>query len=273
MTGPKGTRAIAVALLWIGVFAPPHADEARPPLLQSVAIEQKLGQQIPLDLVFRDESGKAVRLGDLFAGRPTIVNLVYYRCPMLCTEVLNGLVASLETLSFDAGKEFSVVTVSIDPRETPDLASAKKDVYLKRYGRAGASAGWHFLTGDEKSVARLADAVGFRYAYDPELGQYAHAAGIFVATPDGRLARYFYGIDYGPRDLRLALVEASKGKIGTLADQIVLFCYQYDPTTGKYGATILGVMRVGGVVTVLALATFILVMWRREKRGARAGAA
>jgi protein SCO1/2 len=260
-------RALLLAALAI---APALADEGRPPMLESVGIEQKLGGRIPLDLTFRDEDGKTVRLGDLFGGKPTIVNLVYYRCPMLCTEVLNGLVASLETLRFDAGKEFSVVTVSIDPRETPALASEKKAVYLKRYGRPGASAGWRFLTGDEASIARLADAVGFRFAYDRSQDQYAHAAGIFVATPDGRLARYFYGIDYAPRDLRLALVEASEGKIGTVADKIVLFCYQYDPTTGRYGATILGAMRVGGVVTVLALAGFILAMWRREARSAGA---
>lgn len=264
------TRALAALALAAAAASPLVADEGRPPVLESVGIEQNLGRQIPLDLVFRDETGAPVRLGDLFAAKPTIVNLVYYRCPMLCTEVLNGLVASLETLKFDAGKEFSVVTVSIDPRETPELATEKKTVYLKRYGRAGAAQGWHFLTGDQTQIARLADAVGFRYAYDPELGQYAHAAGIFVATPDGRLARYFYGIDYAPRDLRLALVEASEGKIGNVADKIVLFCYQYDPTTGKYGATILGIMRLGGVVTVLALGAFMLLMWRRDAR--RSGA-
>jgi len=263
-------RALATALLLLAPALPLRADEARPPLLESVGIEQKLGERIPLDLVFRDEAGKPVRLGDLFASKPTIVNLVYYRCPMLCTEVLNGLVASLETLKLDVGKDFSVVTVSIDPRETPQLASEKKAVYLKRYGRAGAAEGWRFLTGDGASISRLADAVGFRYAYDAEADQYAHAAAIYVATPDGRLARYFYGIDYAPRDLRLALVEASEGKIGTVADKIVLFCYQYDPATGKYGATILGAMRVGGVVTVLLLGGFVLVMWRREARSARA---
>jgi protein SCO1/2 len=254
-------RALLLAAL---ALAPALASDGRPPALESVGIEQKLGGTIPLDLAFRDEAGKTVRLGDLVGGKPAIVSLVYYRCPMLCTEVLNGLVASLETLRFDAGNEFNVVTVSIDPKETAALASDKKAVYLKRYGRADASKGWHFLTGDEGSIARLADAVGFRFTYDAETDQYAHAAGIFVVTPDGRLARYFYGIDYPARDLRLALVEASEGKIGTIADRIVLFCYEYDPTTGRYGATILGAMRIGAVLTVLALGGFILRMWRRE---------
>jgi protein SCO1/2 len=268
--------AIALVLVFAAVTAP-RADEAaassgRPAALETVGIEQNLGGQIPLDLAFRDEAGRTVRLGDLFGAKPVILNLVYYRCPMLCTEVLNGLVSSLETLRFDAGREFRVVTVSIDPRETPELAAEKKAVYLKRYGRDGASEGWRFLTGDEASIERLAEAIGFGYSYDAGTGQYAHAAGIFVATPDGRLARYFYGIDYAPRDLRLALVEASEGKVGTIADTIVLFCYQYDPATGRYGATILSVLRVAAVATVVALGSFFLVMWRRERRDT-AGAA
>ncbi len=211
-----------------------------------------------------------MRLGDYFDNRPVILTLNYYECPMLCTLELNGLVAALRTMSLEPERDFRIVTVSINPKETPELAARKKTQYVKQYGRAGAAAGWHFLTGDEPEIQALAKAVGFRYAFDAESGQYAHAAGIAVATPDGRLSRYFYGIEFGPRDLRLGLVESSQGKIGTLADQILLFCYHYDPATGRYAAAALKMMRLAGIATIILLAFSIRRMVRRS-RAAEAG--
>lgn len=237
-----------------------------PPVLQEIGINQKLNQQVPLERVFRDEAGKRVRLSEYFGEKPVILSLVYYECPMLCTLVLNGMLRSLRALRFDIGDQFNVVTVSIDPKETPKLAARKKAEYLKGYGRAHAESGWHFLTSDEESIQALADAVGFRYVYQPQTDQYAHASGVMVTTPQGKLARYFYGVEYSPRDLRLALVEAANGKIGSLVDELLLYCYHYDPTTGKYGMVIMNVVRVAGFVTVFALAGFIIVMLRRDRR-------
>jgi protein SCO1/2 len=238
-----------------------------------VGIDQKLGAALPLDLPFRDDQGRDVRLGDCFGGKPVVLALVYYECPMLCTLVLNGLVSGLDVVSLTAGSDFDVVAVSIDPDETPGLAAAKKREYVARYGRAGSDRGWHFLTGSEAAIRDLAAAAGFRYRYDAATGQYAHAAGIMVATPEGKLARYFYGVEYPPRDLRLGLVEASAGRIGTVVDQLLLFCYQYDPATGTYGAAAFGLLRAGGALTVLALGAYLAAMWRREVRRARAGTA
>ncbi len=240
-----------------------------PPQLRDVGIEQRLNQQAPLDLTFRDEAGRAVRLGDYFGKRPVVLSLVYYDCPMLCTLVLNGLVRALRAVSFEPGRDFESVTVSFDPRETPALAAAKKQTYLERYRRAGAEGGWHFLTGGQEAVRRLTEAVGFRYTFDPQTGQFAHASAIMVLTPEGRLSRYFYGIEYSARDLRLGLVEASAGKIGSPVDQVLLYCFHYDPQTGKYGMVIMNTVRAAGLATVLALGMLLGLLFRQEKRRIR----
>lgn len=269
--------AIAMVLVAGGAAAQPALPaaprDARPPILRNVGIEQRLGQSLPLDAIFQDESGRAVRLRDYFGKRPVVLVLAYYNCPMLCTEVLNGLLSSLRALSFDVGREFEVVTVSFDPRERPADAAAKKKPYVEAYKRPGAAAGWHFLTGGQGSIDRLTTAVGFRYRYDERLGQFAHAAAIYVATPDGRLSRYLFGIDFAPRELRLAIIESSSGRIGTPVDQILLYCYHYDPAVGRYGAVVMNMVRAGGVAAVLVLSTFLVVMWRRDHRRDAARAA
>ncbi|MCA1584002.1 MAG: SCO family protein [Acidobacteria bacterium] len=237
-----------------------------PTALQQVAFEQHLDEPLPLDLPFRDEEGRAVRLGDYFGSRPVVLAFAYYECPMLCTQVLNGLTSSLSVLDLSIGREFDVVTVSFDPRETPVLAAGKKKAYLDRYKREGAAAGWHFLTGDEKSIAALTSAAGFRYAWDTESQQFAHASGIVVVTPDGRLSRYFFGIEYAPRDVKFALLESSAGRIGTMADQLLLYCYHYDPVKGSYSFVAMNAVRLGGAVTLVALGGFVVVAIRREHR-------
>lgn len=239
---------------------------APPPMLREVGIDQKLGAPLPLDLTFRDERGETVQLQQYFGEKPVILSFVYYECPMLCTQVLNGLLESLRTVSFDVGKQFEIVTVSFDPGETPKLAADKKASYVKQYKRAGAEQGWHFLTGDTASIRQLTQAAGFRYTYDPATDQFAHASGIMVVTPQGKMARYFYGIEYSGRDLRLALVEAAENKIGSPVDALLLYCFHYDPLTGKYGLVIMNVLRLAGVATVMALGTFMLVMFRRDRR-------
>lgn len=238
-----------------------------PTALRDVRIEQKLDQQLPLDLDFRDESGQQVKLGQYFGKKPVVLALVYYDCPMLCTQVLNGMVTSFRVLPFQIGNEFDVVTVSFDPRETNDLAAAKKKVYvnyLPEKMKTGANNGWHFLTGDQESIEKLTDAVGFRYHYDEATKQFAHASAIMVATPQGKLSRYFYGIDYPPRDLRLGLIESSENKIGSPVDQLLLYCYHYDPATGKYGAAVMRVVRVAGVITVLGILAMLFLMKARN---------
>ncbi len=237
-----------------------------PEALAGVGIDQRLNERLPLDAGFVDEQGAAVALGDYFGDRPVILALVYYECPMLCTLELNGLLRALRVLPLELGKDFEVVTVSFDPGETPELAAAKKREYSSQYGREGSEQAWHFLTGTEESIGRLAEAAGFRYRYDPATDLYRHASAIFVATPDGRLSKYFYGIEYSARDLRLGLVEASAGKIGTAVDEILLYCFHYDPETGKYGVVIMNVLRLAGMATVVLLAGFIVVMLRRDRR-------
>jgi protein SCO1/2 len=241
-----------------------------PLALRDIGIEQRLNEQVPLDLNFRDETGQTVRLGDYFGKRPVVVSLVYYNCPKLCNLVLNGLVGGLKTLPFTVGKEFDVVTVSFDPRESAADAVAKKKIVEHDYGRAGDAAsfnaGWHFLTGDKASIDALANAVGFKYAFDTASNQYAHASGVMVATPAGKLSHYFYGIEYAPRDLKLGLVEASEGKIGSAVDKLTLYCFHYDPTTGKYGPAIMNIMRVTGIFTVVGLVVLISVLHRRRRR-------
>ena len=243
-----------------GIMSPPA--NVRPPGLLNVGIEQHLDEQIPTDLNFRDETGKPVRLGDYFGKKPMILNLVYYNCPMLCGEVLAGLESAMRVMKFDVGKEYDVLTVSFDPRETPEMATKKKAEFLKRYGRAGAADGWHFLTGPQDSIDALTKAAGFQYQYDPKTGQFAHATAIALLTPEGKIAQYYYGVEYAPKDLRLGLIQASQNKIGTLADQVLLYCYHYDPNTGKYGAIISRVLQLSALATVLGLGTLMVVLIR-----------
>jgi protein SCO1 len=245
-----------------GVESPPA--NVRPPGLKNVGIEQNLNEQIPRDLTFRDETGKAVRLGDYFGSKPMILNLVYYRCPMLCGEVLSGLTSALRVLKFDVGNQFEVLTVSFDPRETPEIAAAKKAEYLKRYGRPGAAAGWHFLTGTQDSITALTKAAGFEYQYDPSSGQFAHATAIMILTPAGRISQYYYGVEYAPKDLRLGLIQASSEKIGNLVDEVLLYCYHYDPATGKYGAVITRILRLAGIATMLGIGLLIAIVSRHR---------
>jgi protein SCO1 len=238
---------------------------AVPAPLREIGFDQNIDQPVPLDIPFVDEAGRRVQLGDYFGKRPVILLFAYYNCPMLCTQVINGLATALAVLSLNPGADFEIVTVSFDPRDTPATAAAKKAVYLERYTHKGAAAAWHFLTGDEPSIARLTKAAGFRYVWDKQTQQFAHPTGVIVLTPDGRLARYLFGIEYGPRDLRYALVEASAGKVGNAVDALLLYCYHYDPTTGRYGLAIMRTLRVAGLATVLALGTFIVVMIRNER--------
>ena len=242
-----------------------------PQALQDVRIEQKLDQQLPLDLTFRDESGREVKLGDYFGHKPVVLAFVYYDCPMLCTQVLNGMVTSFRVLPFQMGKEFEVVTISFDPRETPELAQKKKKVYvdyLPEKMRAAAENGWHFLTGDEENIAKITDAAGFRYRWDEKTQQFAHASAVMVTTPHGKLSRYYYGIEYPARDLRLGLIESSANKIGSPVDQLLLYCYHYDPATGKYGAVVMNIMRIAGVITLLGIAAMLLLLKARNTAGA-----
>jgi protein SCO1 len=239
-----------------------------PKALKNVGIDQRLNEIIPLDAVFKDELGRDVRLGQFFKGKPVVLSLVYYTCPMLCNQVLNGMMGSFRQVSFNIGEQFDVVTVSFDPRETPELAAAKKSTYVKAYNRPGAETSWHFLTGDEANIKRLTEAVGFRYYWDEQTKQYAHASGIMILTPEGKLARYFYGIEYPPRDLRLGLVEASQNKIGTPVDALMLYCYHYDPATGKYGAIVMNIVRLAGGVTLFLIVGMILVLRKRGRRAA-----
>ncbi|MBX3026014.1 SCO family protein [bacterium] len=242
-------------------------SEVRPPELRDVGIDQHLNQPVPLDLPFRNEAGETVTLRSLMRGKPVILSLAYYECPMLCTLVLNGLVSAMRALPFDAGNEFDVITVSFDPTDTPELAARKKATYLQEYRRPGAERGWHFLTGDEASIKQLTDAVGFRYTYLPDKKQFAHAAGVFVLTPDGILSRYFYGVEPAPRDLKFGLMEAADGKIGSPVDQLMLFCFQYDPSTGRYTSEVMTAIRIGGILTLLALGGFMFRTWRQDRRG------
>jgi protein SCO1/2 len=245
---------------------------AKPGLLSKIGIDQRIGESIPLDLAFTDETGRQVTLGQYFGKRPVILALVYYECPMLCTQVLNGLVSALGVMNFDVGREFDVIAVSFDPKEGPELAAQKKAAYVERYGRPQSAAGWHFLTGTQESIDRLTKAVGFRYAYDERIDQYAHGAGIELLTPHGVLSKYFYGIEFSARDIRFGLIEAADERIGTPIDDVLLLCYHYDPASGTYGATVMGMVRLGGIATLAALVTFMLVSLRRERSGAEPAA-
>ena len=236
--------------------------------LREIGFDQNLDRLVPLDVPFRDEAGRTVRLGDYFGRVPVVLVFAYYDCPMLCTQVINGLSSALNILSLAPGSDFEIVTVSFNPRDTPATASAKKAAYLERYRRDGAAQAWHFLSGDQPSIDRLTKAAGFRYVWDEPTKQFAHPTGVIVLTPDGRLSRYLFGIEYGPRDLRYALVDASAGKVGNAIDTLLLYCYHYDPMTGRYGFAVMRAIRIAGAATVLALASFIIVMVRKEKRAA-----
>jgi protein SCO1 len=273
--GEQRFHLLACALLVAALFAaaprargqfvdPLQNIGQRPELLKDVGVDQKLNDEIPLDLTFRDEHGNPVELAQYFGSKPVILTLAYYNCPMLCTQVLNGLDRSLKEIPLSIGKDFNVVTVSIDPTERPVLAEAKQAMYTGMYGRPGAAQGWHFLTGDEPQIKQLAQAVGFRYAYDADSKQFAHASVIMVLTPEGRLSRYFYGIQYPERDLRLGIEEASHGKISSPVDAILLFCYHYDPHTGKYGLLISRVIQLAGGLTVLIGGIFLFFLFRGE---------
>ena len=249
-----------------GYISPGTPSTSVPDLLARVGIDQKLDAPVPLDLTFADERGRRVRLGDYFGRRPVVLALVYYECPMLCTQVLNGAVAAFKTMNFTAGTEFDVVTVSFDPRETPAMAAQKKVTYINKYGRPQAAAGWHFLTGGQAEIDALASAVGFRYVYDEATDQYVHASALMVLTPQGRLSKYFYGIEYPPRDLRLGLVDASGGKIGNPVDQVLLYCYHYDPNAGRYSMVVMNVLRLAAVATVVLVGGFIVLAVSRDRR-------
>lgn len=235
-----------------------------------VGIDQKLNEQVPLDLKFKDEQGNTVELAKYFHVKPVIISLVYYKCPMLCTQVLNGMVQTFRILKFTAGNEFEVVTVSFDPTETSEMAADKKETYVTEYARAGVDKGWHFLVGDSANIKKLADAVGFRYMYDKPTKQFAHASGIMIATPQGKLARYLYGIEYGAKDLTFSMMDAAQEKIGSPVDKLLLLCYHYDPRTGKYGMVVTNLLRAGGVLTVLILGGFMFINFRRDKKKALA---
>jgi protein SCO1 len=256
--------AIVIALTLTTSSAANNAPIAQ--VAEQIAISPPLGAKLPLDLSFVDADGRASRLGDSFGQRPVILHLVYYECPMLCKLSSDGLLRALATLSLKPGQDFSIVTVSFDPREGPEFSARARSVARERAGRQAVDAGWQFLTGDKPAIDELCNAVGFRYLHDKKTGQFAHASGVFILTPDGTLSRYLSGVQFSPRDLRLSLVEASAGKIGGAADQVMLMCYMYDPITGKYGLAIMRALRVAGVATVGAMGVGIFLMVRRERR-------
>lgn len=258
-----------------GMAGPIYKPATPPPqILSDISIDQNLNKQVPLDLSFKDDSGRDVKLADYFGKKPVILSLVYYECPMLCTETLNGMVSAFKVLKFNIGDEFDVVTVSFDSREKPELAAQKKKNYLHLYGRPGAEQGWHFLTGPQSSIDALTNSVGFHYAWDQKTQQFAHATALILLTPDGKIAQYYYGVEFSPRDLRFGIIEASKGKTGTLVDQVLLYCFHYDPRSGKYGAVITRVLQLAGGATILLLGGFMIVMFRLEpnKKKRQAGA-
>lgn len=251
--------------------AHPTTGNGLPEALKTIGIEQRLGEQLPMNAELVDENGKAVKLETFFQNdKPVVLAFVYYSCPMLCNEVLNGLTASLKKISLEAGKDFEVVAVSFDPRDTPEIARNKKQSYLEKYGRGGdAATGWHFLTGQPEVVKQIADAAGFGYAWDEETGQFAHAGGVQVVTPDGRMSKYFYGIDYEPQDLKFALMEASEKTIGSPADRLLLYCYHYDPATGTYGLVVMRVLRLAGILTIFGFGLlFLFFRFYQRRKGA-----
>ena len=264
----RNSGRMAIGLLLAAVAGLLRAEAPPAPIDpgRDIGFDQRLGNTIDLDLPFVDESGHGVRLRDYAKGRPVVLSLAYYGCPMLCQLALQGLASSLKPLTFGPGREFEVVTVSFDPRETPEMARQARSSSLEIYGRPEGAAGWHFLTGGEEAIRKLTDAVGFRYAWDEESGQYAHATGIVILTPEGRVSRYLFGVDYAPKDLRLALIESAGGRIGTLADRLLLLCYRYDPHTGRYSAVAMTAVRAGAILSVLGIGSFVILSVRRERR-------
>src|SRR5262245_56581357 len=258
--------ALCLSPFAFGLRASAQPAGVRPPVLKDVGIDQLLNNQVPLDLEFRDENGRSVKLAEYFKDKPVVLSLVYYDCPQLCTQVLTGLLGTLKTLPMAPGKEFINLTVSFDPRETPELAAAKKAEYVRRLGKPSADAGWHFLTGQEPAIQALLKSVGFRIVWDPVTKQYAHASGIMVLTPQGKVSRYFYGIEYAPRDLRFGVMDASGGKIGSLADQIIFYCYMYDPERGTYGLVVMRLLRIFAGMTLTTLVTLFIYLKRKEKQ-------
>jgi protein SCO1/2 len=275
------TRFIQIVVVALAVSAgtafaqdsdrrPGEPASAKPGLLSKIGLDQRLNHHVPLDLPFVDDHAKDVRLGEYFGKRPVLLVLAYYECPMLCTQVLNGVVGALSTLNFDVGREFDVVVVSINPKEGPGLAAQKKKAYVERYRRPHTADGWHFLTGPQESITKLAASVGFRYAFDEEIGQFAHGAGLEVLTPRGVISRYFYGIEFAPRDIKFGVMEASEERIGSPIDNALLLCYHYDPTTGRYGPIAIGAIRIGAVATVASFLVVLFVSLRRERLAAAA---
>jgi len=253
-----------------GATAPGGSTNQKLTIFDKVGLDQRLNQQVPLDLTFVDENGNPVQLKQYFGSKPVILSLVYFQCPMLCSQVLNGMAGAFNGIRrFDVGRDFNVITVSFDPRDTPKTASESKKTYLERYRRPGAAQGWHFLTGKQDQIDKLASAVGFRYAWDPQIQQFAHASGIMLLTPQGKLAQYYYGIEYAPRDIQLGLIESSQGKIGNVVDQVILYCYQYDPARGKYGAVVFNILRLSALATLLVLGGYMVIMFRRDAHAAR----
>jgi protein SCO1 len=261
-------RNISAVILCALAAAPAFCQPATPSALRKVGIDQRLNMQVPLETMLVDEGNHPARLGQYFHGKPVLLAMVYYQCPMLCNMTLNGVVHAMEGLTLKPGEDFEIVIVSFDARETSAMAKAKRDTYMQKLNRPDAEAGWHFLTGNAVSVRKVAESVGFHYEWDSMTNQFAHASGIMVLTPTGRVSKYFYGIEYRPRDLRLGLVEASENRIGTAVDKILLFCYHYDPATGKYGVVIMNVVRVLAFATVFALGLFMFVSLRRDRRNA-----
>ena len=260
-------RTLPILFAASTVLAQPGSPAAEVPAqLREVGFDQNLDQMLPLGVEFKDEQGRTVRIGDYFGKRPVVLAFVYYGCPMLCLQSLSSLAATLGVLSENPGDDFEVVNVSIDPRETPTLALEKKAHYVERSGKPSIARGWHFLTGTEADIKQLTRAAGFRYVWDESLQQFAHPAGIVIATPHGKVSRYLFGIDYGPRDLRLALLDASRERISSPLKKALLYCYHYDATTGRYSLAIMRVVRLAGAATVLSLGTLIFVWTRRERR-------
>ena len=237
-----------------------------PPQFKEVTFAQRLNQRLPLEAMFKDERGQPVRLGDYFGTKPVVLAFVYYQCPMLCSQTLNGISSALKVLPFTPGDEFDIVIVSFDPRDTPESANAKKQGHLQHWSAQNTADGWHFLTGDEATIRQVTSSAGFTYVWDEASGQYAHVSGLLTLTPDGRLSRYFYGVEYSPKELRLALVESGEGRVGSPVEELLLYCFEYDPTTGRYGLVVMNLVRLGGILTVAAIAGFMFVMRRREPR-------
>ena len=237
-----------------------------PPQFKEVTFAQRLNERLPLDAQFKDEAGRTVTLGDYFGRKPVILAFVYYQCPMLCSQVMNGISSALKVVPFTPGEEFDVVLISFDPRDTPEAANAKKRAHLAHWSTGSTAHGWHFLTGDEETIGRVTSAAGFTYTWDQKTGQFAHVSGVLAVTPDGRLSRYFYGVEYSPKELRMAIVESSEGRVGSPVEELLLYCFQYDPTTGRYGLVVMNLVRLGGLLTLAGILTFVFVMRRRDPR-------